>query len=486
MPACERARRDARRFARWLLPVCVLGARSVFAGVDFEPRVSFGVSHTDNLTLAADDKESQTVYQLTPSFRFGQESPRVSSNAAYRIEAYDFRERHDSSVFNRVDGNVRVALDPNNFFFDLGASRDQTIVDPEAPIPQSNLPISTNRINRDQGYWGPTFQYSLGANATATGSFRRSIIRYHALDSGVGDYARDFDQDVLAFGFNNYRRQSGFTWAMRYSADRTNYDLFPAYEYRQASVELGSWAGRGVRVFATGGKESPWDMPFDSALEDTFWEIGLSTQQEKRFHVDLATGERSYGRSKRASLDFAFAHGSMQVTYAEQPTTQGRDPYLGGLLSADAGRDFLTRINSAERFLSKQWRWTMGFNLRRTDFSLSAFDETRADRFRLDGTPLDDESQNGRSLSASLHAGSRTDFVLNLWSVHREFIGTISRTVVDAKAASFRVNYGLGRQTTVSLEYKHSEEDSEENTLRPGYAANEVSVLLTRTFLAGR
>ena len=485
LSARESRARGARGIARWLVAVGALGAISARAEVQFDPQIVFGVAHTDNLTLARTDEEPQTVYELVPSFRFSQQSPRVTANAAYRIEAYDYHERDDSSVYHRLDGNMRLALDPDNFFLDLGANRDQTIVDPSAPVPRSNLPISTNRINRDEVYVGPEFQYALAGNATVNGSVRRSVVRYRDLDPMTGDYARDFDQDVVAFGVDNYRRQRGFTWAVRYNSDKTTYELFPSYKYAQATVELGGWVTRGLRLFAAGGKESPWDMPFDSELRDTFWEAGFSTQQRERFHAEVAAGERSYGSSRRASVDLSFAHGSMTVSYNEQPMTQGRDPYLGGLLSPNETQDFLGRIGSAERYLSKQWRWSTAFDLRRTSISLSAFDESRDDRIRLDGTPLGNESQKGSSVSVSRRAGARTEFVLDLWYVHREFVEVSTSSKVDATAATFRVNYALGSRTQLSLEYSRSKEDSVEGSLEPGYAANLISVLLTRNFGAG-
>ncbi len=116
------------------------------------PAISAGVAHTDNLTLAPDDKEPQTVYEVIPSFRLAQKSPRVTSTASYRAEGYHYQERGESSVYNFLNGDLRVAPDPDNFFLDLGASRDRTIARSDGAgaelVTSRSRPISSTEIKR--------------------------------------------------------------------------------------------------------------------------------------------------------------------------------------------------------------------------------------------------------------------------------------------------------------------------------------------------
>ncbi|HUQ50747.1 MAG TPA: hypothetical protein VM692_00910, partial [Gammaproteobacteria bacterium] len=288
----ERERSHARLAAYWL-PACTLALAPVaYADLLFEPRVAVGVIHTDNLTLdSGDDPQAETVYEVVPSFRFEQESPRVSSSANYRVEGYRYSSLDADEVYNILYGRLRVEPDPDNFFLDLGASRDQAIRDLTAPIATSNLPISTNRMDRDEAYFGPSFTYPIGDNVTAGGQFRRTRVRYDEPETGFA-FARDFDVDTTEFSLDNYQKELGFTWATRYSAEKTEYAFFPSYEYRQAAVEIGAWLGQRVRLFGTKGKESAWDTPFDPSLEDDFWEVGVATRDNDRFTAEVATGER--------------------------------------------------------------------------------------------------------------------------------------------------------------------------------------------------
>src|SRR5690606_10252516 len=137
---------------------------------------------------------------------------RVTTDITYSVEGYYYDQRSDSDVYQNVAAAMTAALDPDNLFLELGGLRDQTIRDPELPIPRSNLPISANRVDRDDFYLGPRFRYPLGGNVTASGSFRRNWVRYDAAESD-SLFVRDFETDAYRFAFDNYLRGTGFTWA---------------------------------------------------------------------------------------------------------------------------------------------------------------------------------------------------------------------------------------------------------------------------------
>lgn len=466
---------------------------SALCEVDFVPEISIGVAVTDNISLAAENEQSETVYELIPAFALTQESTRLSSALDYRAEGYDYVKADDSAVYHIFDGSFTAALDRDNFFIRAGANREQTVRDPEGVIPSGNLPISANRADRDITYLGPSLQYPIGSDTIVRASFIKTWTRYRETDGQAGAplaYAfNDFDEDNASFSIDNYRRERGVTWATRYSSSKTQYQSEPGtptylpYEFRQVALELGAWARGGLRIFVTGGKESAWDMPFDPSLEDSFWEAGLATNAGAKLSGEFAAGERSFGASRRASVDLTMDHTSVRLSYDEEPMTQGRNPYGGDLygampFAADEYDDYLTQLNSPERYLSKRLQWSVNFDLNRTDFTLSAFDESREQRLRLDGTQLSDELQQGATFAVSRRLGARTNLSLTASRFYREFEDS-DEYVVTWMSAS--VDYTLGARTQLALEYSYAEEGNDGLVVR-GYKANLVSVLLTRTF----
>ena len=480
--ASERAR------ARAQLVACVLAVCSApAAGVEFEPYITAGIARTDNIQLTSEDPEGQTVYELAPGFDLSQESPGVKADVAYRLQSYRYDQRRDGETFHDFNGEVQVAPDRDNFFVDMGASRTQTLKDPEGRIIRTNLPINDNRINRNEYYLGPSLQYGIGGSVTASGSFRRTWTKYDVDDSGSAFDATDVTYDHADFSFDNYRRGRGFTWAMRYATDTTEYEQFPPWEYRQALVELGVWAGEAVRVFLSGGKESAWDQPLDPSLQEGFWEIGFA-RESARLNVELATGDRSYGPSFRGQLDYNFARGNMGFSYSKTATTQGEQRQPRGFLARNIRNiitnvdDFLERPGSAERFISTRLRWRLSIELRRTRLSFEAFDETREERVSIGGTPLGDESQSGENMDLRLEAGRRTELFITGQRANQAF-GENAR---DRRilSASVGAAFDFGQRTQVTVSYEYSEEESGDDAAfaQGNYDARLLSMTLTRSF----
>jgi uncharacterized protein (PEP-CTERM system associated) len=481
MRAAERRRRP-RCDLRWL--TLIAGLISVVPGhadVELEGAIGVGVAHTDNLTLSSANPERETVYQLFPSFNLRQESARMTTDMSYRVEAYRYDNRSDSNSYQNLNANSQVALDPDNFFLELGASRDQTIRNPEAAIARSNLAITTNRVDRDNYYVSPGFQYPLSSNGTVRGSYRRTRTRYDEAESAAF-LAADFDTDAFGLAVDNYRKERGFTWAVRYSADKTDYGVFLPWEYRQAAAEVGAWVAQGWRLFATGGRESSWATPLDPSLADTFWEVGFARQGGESLQLEFAAGERTFGSSRRASLDYSFGRGRMQLSYAEQPTTERRSGGDGLTISdllAGALDDLLARPGDTQRFLSNRFDWSIGFDLRRTQVSLAIFDESRTERARIDGTPLEDEGQSGGAFAVSWRLGAKTGLQVRADRSRREF--GVDREQ-NLRYLSVGADYRLGGRTSLALYLTRAEEDSLGSGSSEDYEADLISLLLTRTF----
>jgi uncharacterized protein (PEP-CTERM system associated) len=477
----DRARRSPRFLQRFFFACSASLFSAPAAHAELIPEIQFGVARTDNLTLAAVDPEAQTVYSLVPSLIYTNDAPRFIADAEYEIQGYRYDQRDETEVFHLLDGVFSLGLDPDNLFLDFGASRTQAIDDPEGTIPHGNLPISSNRVDVDEAYAGPRLFYPIGSNVTANAAYQRAIVRYRYDEDDLASSRSDFDDDTLTFSLDNYRREQGFTWATRYTDYRTTYDLelYAPWEYRQATMEIGGWVSSVVRLFASGGRESAWDAPLDPSLEDSFWEAGFAAERGESFSAEFAAGERTYGSSRRGSLNYLFERGGTTLSYVESPTTQGRNRYSveGELEDAEPPDDLLTRPGTGERYVSKRLLWRLRLDWDRTGFGVYVYDETRENRIAADGTPLGDELQSGATVSASWRPGARTEFTLDVTRTVREFApGEEYR----GDSISLIGDYDIGSRTLLSLELSRVEERRPAATA--GYEADLIALFLTRTF----
>ena len=462
-----------------LIRLLILGfllTPTVVAAADFEPAIRLGVTYTDNIGLTTTNEASEIVYRAVPSFRYSNERARVSTSVDYRLEAFYYNDRGESKVWHQFDGDVEAALIPENLFLDFGASRYQSIRDPNARIPEGNLPISTNRVNRDEYYIGPRIQFALGRSVTMQGDYRISWVKYDEADID------NIDQNESAnFVMENYRRGTGFTWAARYLWRKTEYDDREPWEYQMATGELGFWASQNLRVFVAGGKESAWDMPTDPGLEDSLWMAGFAQQIGTSFSAEFAAGERSFGSSWRGKLEYEFKNGSTSLQYTETATTEGRQAFNPGEFKVpDSPNNYLARPGSGQRFIFKRFQWNLKFNLRRSEISLMVFDGQQTDRTEADGAPLPDQNSRGVSARVTRPLGARTELSLRgSWTERETQVDDTSELIRASVVASYR----LGPRTQLSLAYAYAEEnDDRVGASTRDYVANTVSLFLNRSF----
>lgn len=460
-----------------LLGVAFFGASGVVHAAEWSPSASLGLVHTDNITLSSTDPQAETAWELIPSIAVTQNSPRLTADAVYRMEAYRYQERDDSQVFNLFDGEARVAPVRDRFFVDLGGSRTEAIVNPEVAFPVNNLVISDNRADLQEYFAGPAFTIPFGGNTAFSGEGRRTWVRYDdPLSAGALD---NYYYDTAHVALDNYHKGTGFSWAVRYDSHRAEYeDETFVFEHRMAATELGFWANSRVRVFAVFGKESAWDDPLDPSVSDPLWEVGFARNVGEGFSAELAAGHRTYGESRRGQLNYAFDAGSTSVSYTETPTTTSADKYQrSGLRDPGQPLDYLFRAGQIERYISKRFQWALSLTANRASFELTVFDEGREERTQLDGTPLPEEAQDGGWVSFTWRFGPRLDVRLYGSRANRDF-GSGDRGELSIQ--SLTANYELGARTRLAFEYEQSQDQVESGTV--DYRAKIISATVSRTF----
>ena len=467
----------------------VFGVSQPLLALEFEPRVTLGISHTDNVFLTAEDGQHETIYRVEPGLSLARTSDRIDLNVEYLLQAFYYDQLGENEVFHQYAASAEVSLLPEVLFLEAGGSRGQAIVSPAAKIPQSNLPLTSNRTDRDAYYIGTGFNYVLGSEVAVDGGYRHTWIDYGDFDREPSTFVRDSTDESADFSIDNYRRAVGVTWALRYDWQRSIYENdLPPWVYQKAWAELGFWISSTTRLFASGGRESSWDEPADSSMQDKFWEAGFAVSGD-RLSVEFAAGERTFGESWRGNLQLTNRLGFVFLNYTQAPTTENRNPYRpGSQLPANPEDDdnWLSRPGSAERFVSNRFTFGWILDLRRTTVSLRVFDEERTDRTTATGESLDNESQRGVNLSVNYQLGSKTMFEgvasvvdrqLGEFDEFDEFGDGRDSSLTRALAG---IEYQLGSKTSVTLRYDYASEDG--NSALSDYAANTVSLLLTRTF----
>ncbi len=445
---------------------------SVATGAEFEPAISLGVTHTDNVANSADDPLDENIFRVEPAIRFVHESKSLDVNLDYLMQALQYDDLDEDDIFHQGFFTARGNVLEEQAYLEIGAERAQTLVDPELDIPIGNLPLSANRQDRDSYYVRPGFDFRLSPTVSAIGSYEYSRVENSAEQLA----GADADLGIAEFTLNNYQDGDGVTWALRYFWRRAVYDSFDPFENQRATAELGFWATSSTRVFTTFGMESAWDEPLEPGLEDSLWEVGFAYQAGERLQAEFAAGERSFGTSYRGDLDWSFRRGSMSFSYSQLPTTQAMEQFRQGDLFDPTGiDDLLIRPGEAQRFIANNLEWTLQLEFSRLQVSFSAFSFDRTDRTNADGTQRPDESTRGLNASLDYRIGARTSMQLGARTSNLDLENEIDRDINWYNAG---FNYRLGRRTSVWLSYQYVEEGAGGGLDGGAYESNSVTMML--------
>lgn len=445
-------------------------------GLTYDVSLLVGVSRTDNiLLLPASEAIDETVYQLAPSVSVDYSSDRIQFNGQYQFNHYDYRTLATDNQTHQYDVSMSNELVEDAFFFDLGGSRTQSVVDPDAIIPPGNLQITNNLVDRDDYYFSPRIDKMFANSVRSRVEYRYEDVSF---DESETDDVLDSVNENALFQLDNLARQSGLTFLLAYEWEQSEYDsdVVLPWEYQKAGGDLGYWVDNSLRIFGGGGQESAWDDPVDRSLQDGFWEVGFELLGSGRFRAEFAGGKRSFGDSWRGDAEIKFRRGELQFRYEQAPRTTAQDRFNTGLLNPNDPNDVLVRPGSAERYISKRGEANLSLEFRRLGLDLMLFDEERVGRFQADGTELPDEAQQGATFTFSFQAGSRTEIVGEASTYTRQTEGAGD---VDFRFADLSFNYQILSRLTLSLAYEYGQQSPAADSTALEYESNLVSLFVT-------
>jgi uncharacterized protein (PEP-CTERM system associated) len=422
---------------------------------------------------ASSEEVDDIIFRASPWLEVKHESTGIDAYLRYRLDWYKYNDVDVSQSHHMGEGSLTGKMFNEALLVEIGATRSQALRNQTQIIQSGRLPLAGNVIDRDEVYAHPRIETNLGKAITLSTGY---LVSEGSYDDPL---VQEDTNHHATFSLDNYAGGSGLTWALRYDGRKTEYEISREWKYQQATAELGFWANKNLRIFASGGTESPWDEPFNADMEDTFWEAGIAYTGVRDLSIVLAAGERSFGTSWRGSVEYTFQRGGTSISYTESPTTTGfnRSNVRRSVLDPDDLDEFLDEPGRAERYLSKRLNWGLNLGFRRTSFGFALFDERREGRIQADGSPLGDEAQSGVQANFEWQAGTRTAFVLFGSLIRREQQVTGDS---DYRRIGAGVNYSLGQRSTISLDYAFDEQKPSESNLGGyDYESNVVSLFFT-------
>lgn len=450
---------------------------------EFEFGVDLSAIHTDNLTLAEPGSEiSDTVFLVAPSFKVTKDSERIDADLRYRPEGFFYSDNSDANdIFHVLDAQLTAAVVPQAFYVFASALNYQTILSPEANIPTTNLPITGNRIDATILEIRPYWDQDLGfADIFVEAAYVDS--QYDRVAGSSLDFNENNVQKRGYFSLDNFKDQQGLAMGFDYLSHRFEYEDAVPWDYQRAAVSLGFWVNGEIRIFGRGGVETDYENFLESNLDDDFWEAGFQYKPNNRLDLEIAAGQRSFGRSKRVNFVYTLKRGSTAFSYSEEPTARGELGYDYRPISAIDNLDgFLDRPGGSDRFIQKRAEWSTDIELAKSRMDLRVFSEKRKQRTSDTGASLDDEEFAGAAFRWAWDLGSKSTLRFLLDYVDSEYSDSLGPTESELTSLGADYEYRLTKRYSVIIYAHHAKERGDVGSSRD-YDENQIRLTLRSKF----
>ena len=445
--------------------------------------VTLNETYSDNVSLSANNAQSEFVTDVTPGFVVQGTGPRVVTTLSAGLQAVIFPSGNFDNQFNpQVQGQGTGELIEELLFVDVDGSVSQTNANNTQRVAKDNLAQTGNRINEYTVRASPYLRHHFG-------DFAQSEIRY-TYDEVINEGATvDSKANGARFQLDGGSRFSRLPWQVLLDLEKIEFDDGTAIEFGQAGGSLTYVIGRRFSVFAGSGYEF---NKFDTAQGQEggiFWEAGGDWTPSKRLSVQAGYRDRFFG----GNFFFTVQHRTRRVlwkaSYKEDVTVSGDvdlefratplgDPF--NLRQRDTGLAALgdtkgVTVNAtptSEVLVKKRFDGAVLFQGQRTSLNVRGVIEDRV--FQKTG---ENEMVTGVSANASRRISGRTSVGLGGNWENTDFRGGLRE---DTRWANVNISHQIRGNMSGSLEYRHVEQDSSDPNSQ--FKENRFSAVLTVNF----
>lgn len=492
---------------------CLLVGDGLLPGIaysaEWQREVAVHVSSylSDNVCLRNTDKDARAAATITPDIFVRGEGARAS---LYLAAAVEYNSLGDSSLecgrgAAGLGGNRKAWIPSVRYLGDLEVVDNWLTLESDAFVGRNPIdPFAAGGRDNLSGRDNTNIIYDYGVGARIEQRVfddADMLLRYrYSQQYNDANLYGDSSEDSVEFDLGTERSGNRFTTGVagRYSKvkyDKTDRNLafdntLASAEIRAALVLTSTW-----QINALVGEE--WNE-FTSIRDDvdgSYWDAGLRWTPNSRIEVAIGTGERFFGSTPRAHIRYYHKRSELTASYTRTLTFPrnlrtadifddplvpdiGGDPDFGQLpgdpLTVDGQPTFIGNTPIINKRLALRYRFTG----RRTTISLGAANSEQVRTEDAAEAEFSDVSLTfSRSLSPTLSGNARLS-----WS-EREGEGSIVGRF-GQRSQTWRAGVGLsrllGNNTTLSLNYLYTKQDSEFDLNR--YRENRLMLSIRHQF----
>lgn len=280
-------------------------AKPVYA---ITPRISVSETFTNNVDLAASNRRSEQITEVSPGIRITRESGRVVGYFDYALRALAYAQStHDTSYLHALSTAGQADLARQWLFLDFSGDISQSAVAALGPLPGLGAYSPANRTEVSRYRLSPFVQGTLGNAVDYNARLSRSIT--HANTSLASDVGESLSSLSLASA-SSLSRVGWVADASRYNID---YSAGRATEADQTNVGLRMALTPQLNVVLKVGREYSNYTTLDKRSYDTR-DLILAWQPSPQWQANGSWGRRSFGDVHALNLSYQSARFAVRLS----------------------------------------------------------------------------------------------------------------------------------------------------------------------------
>ena len=402
-------------------------------GWEITPRIGMELSHTDNVRLQSDDKQSDLIIRTSPGIRLQGQSARATAYVDMQVQQVDYVDTEGKDRIQRaLNGMGTLEVLDNWLFLDLAGRISRQAVSAFGPPASGTDSINSNVIETTMYQASPYIQGRLFGETDYR--VRLDNTWYSAKNGPMRDTTIQAVQGSLTGGTG----LSMLSWGLSADAQQSTYSNNAKNETDSVRGNLAYMINPQLRLTAIGGEESNNYIDFKQRTSSiTGW--GFDWAPTERTKIGWTQENRYFGQGH----NFSFTHRTPQTTWR---LSDSRD------VMVRAPQSMSFAMGTYFDMLNEQLRPSMPDDVERTRYILALLQSMGIppDANVIGGFQSSRASINRAKEASLVWSGARNVITFSAQSLDRTALGTGADLPADDFLSSLTI-----RQKGVNLNWSH-------------------------------
>lgn len=320
---------------RALTLAAMLLSMSPLYAADWTVTPSIGASemYSDNIFLApAGYQLSDFATTITPGIMVRGTGERLKANLNYSLQdVYYAKYSSLDYITQQLNATGNATLIDQTLFLDAGASISQQPLYMAGPMGLGNSSANGNLANITTTSISPYVTHRFNTFATGMARYTHQTMDFSqagpSSNAGYGYNAYapggmfNSTSDTALATLNSGSDFNNLLWGLNLSNTRISYTGMPPMTLAQYSANLGYLITPRFKVIATGGYEDDSYAFIGQNPRSSLWSLGFDWSPSVRTKLEVAEGERFFGRTHTLKFTHYARMTSWNASYIQDVTT---------------------------------------------------------------------------------------------------------------------------------------------------------------------